>query len=110
MKVQQGRNDTVKVKVADAVCLRYVNTYTPLFDCRSECERLLSKDCLFMLSQDCDNLCYGVHSEKCATKELFGIATGHDSSSSTTRHCTVLTMALALLCLIIGGLYGVRER
>lgn len=51
MKVQMGRNDTVKVKMADAVCLEYVNTYTPLFDCRSNCEKLLSKDCRFMLSQ-----------------------------------------------------------
>lgn len=82
MKVQMGRNDTVKVKVADAVCLQYVNTYTPLFDCRSNCENLLSKDCRFMLSQDCDNLCYGVHTEQCATPELFTIATGKDSGSS----------------------------
>jgi len=33
--VELGRNDTVKVKVADATCLQYVKTYTPLFDCRS---------------------------------------------------------------------------
>ena len=30
---------------------------------RSKCTELLSSDCLFMLSQDCDNLCFGVHSE-----------------------------------------------
>ncbi len=34
-QVELGRNDTVKVKVADATCLEYVKTYTPLFDCRS---------------------------------------------------------------------------
>ena len=34
-QVELGRNDTVKVKVADATCLQYVKTYTPLFDCRS---------------------------------------------------------------------------
>ena len=34
-QVELGRNDTVKVKVADAACLQYVKTYTPLFDCRS---------------------------------------------------------------------------
>ena len=27
-----------------------------------------------MLSQDCDNLCYGVHSETCATKVLMNIS------------------------------------
>mmetsp|Transcript_6719 Transcript_6719/g.15679 ORF Transcript_6719/g.15679 Transcript_6719/m.15679 type:complete len:352 (-) Transcript_6719:93-1148(-) len=86
MKVQQGRNDTVKVKVADAICLQYVKTYTPLFDCRTECARLLSSDCLFMLSQDCANLCYGVHSEQCATKSLYQIATGKESAAS--RHVT----------------------
>jgi hypothetical protein len=63
------------------VCLQYVKTYTPLFDCRARCEELLSKDCLFMLSQDCENLCYGVHSEQCANKELYQIATGKDAGS-----------------------------
>jgi hypothetical protein len=51
MKVQRGRNDTVQVKVADAECLEYVQTYTPLFDCLTTCQQKLSKDCLFMLSQ-----------------------------------------------------------
>lgn len=27
-----------------------------------------------MLSQDCDNLCYGVHSETCATKVLMSVS------------------------------------
>jgi hypothetical protein len=45
MRVEMGRNDTVKVKVADATCLEYVKTYTPLFDCRSKCSSLLSKVC-----------------------------------------------------------------
>jgi len=93
MKVQQGRNDTVKVKVADAICLQYVKTYTPLFDCRTECARLLSSDCLFMLSQDCENLCYGVHSEQCATKSLYQIATGKDSGAMS-RHASALSLLL----------------
>mmetsp|Transcript_41555 Transcript_41555/g.98517 ORF Transcript_41555/g.98517 Transcript_41555/m.98517 type:complete len:306 (-) Transcript_41555:141-1058(-) len=81
MRIDQGRNDSVKVKIADAVCLQYVKTYTPLFDCRTRCSELLSTDCLFMLSQDCENLCYGVHSEQCATKDLFQIATGKDAGA-----------------------------
>ncbi|EKX46533.1 hypothetical protein GUITHDRAFT_107736 [Guillardia theta CCMP2712] len=70
MRVEMGRNDTVKVKMAEAACLEYVKTYTPLFDCRSWCTQLLSKDCLYMLSQDCENLCWGVHSERCASRAL----------------------------------------
>mmetsp|Transcript_14528 Transcript_14528/g.29037 ORF Transcript_14528/g.29037 Transcript_14528/m.29037 type:complete len:354 (+) Transcript_14528:247-1308(+) len=100
MKVQQGRNDTVKVKVADATCLQYVKTYTPLFDCRTECSRLLSSDCLFMLSQDCDNLCYGVHSEQCATKSLYQIATGKDSAGPAVRPGAIwASMGVAVLAL-----------
>jgi len=101
--VQMGRNDTVKVKVADAVCLQYVNTYTPLFDCRSNCMKLLSADCRFMLSQDCDNLCYGVHTEQCATPELFSIATGKDSGGAGGPQPVVfLTMLLAVVVSVKG--------
>jgi len=104
MKVQMGRNDTVKVKMADAVCLEYVNTYTPLFDCRSNCEKLLSKDCRFMLSQDCDNLCYGVHTEQCATPELLNVATGKDSGASGGfgGHSAALLLLSAAAALLVG--------
>lgn len=57
-----------------------------------------------MLSQDCDNLCYGVHSEQCATKQLFTIATGKDSSASVARASGVLAAAFALMCALVGGL------
>ena len=53
MTVDRGLNDTVQVKVADATCLQYMQTYAPLFDCRSQCHELLGSDCLFMLSQVC---------------------------------------------------------
>uniref|UniRef100_A0A6T8PDX0 FZ domain-containing protein n=2 Tax=Hemiselmis andersenii TaxID=464988 RepID=A0A6T8PDX0_HEMAN len=106
MKVQEGRNDTVKVKVADAVCLQYVNTYTPLFDCRNNCMQLLSKDCRFMLSQDCDNLCYGVHTEKCATPALFTIATGKDSAAGRGEPTAWLAVLAAVL--VAGVVRGQR--
>jgi hypothetical protein len=49
--------------------------------------------CIFCLSfisfspQECDALCYGVHSERCATKALFSIATGRglDPSAAAPR-------------------------
>jgi len=79
MIVDAGRKDAVKVKVAEAVCLQYLKTYTPHFECKVKCKELLSNDCLFMLSQDCNNLCDGVHSDQCANHQLYQIATGKES-------------------------------
>jgi len=97
MKVDQGRNDTVKVKVSDATCVQYVQTYTPLFDCHRECKSLLSKDCLFMLSQECDDLCFGVHSEKCASKQLYQIATGKSGAAEILPSITLYLATLIVL-------------
>uniref|UniRef100_A0A7S0F2S3 FZ domain-containing protein n=1 Tax=Hanusia phi TaxID=3032 RepID=A0A7S0F2S3_9CRYP len=97
MKVDQGRNDTVKVKVSDATCVQYMQTYTPLFDCRKECQRLLSKDCLFMLSQECEDLCFGVHSEKCASKQLYQIATGKSGAAETIPSLALYLATLTVL-------------
>lgn len=103
MRVELGRNDTVKVKVADATCLEYVKTYTPLFDCRSKCNELLSKDCLYMLTQDCDNLCYGVHSETCATKALYSIATGKNSAAPPRVCSSSLPLFWSLVLALVSG-------
>jgi len=104
MKVDVGRNDTVKVKVADATCLQYVQTYAPLFDCRAQCHQLLSDDCLFMLSQECSELCMGVHTETCATKALYQMATGKSGATSTAA--SVLASLLAAMVALAGSAHA----
>jgi len=100
MTVDRGLNDTVQVKVADATCLQYMQTYAPLFDCRSQCHELLGSDCLFMLSQECSELCMGVHTETCATKALYQMATGKSSADSLASSVCSLSSFLAVLLVV----------
>mmetsp|Transcript_3562 Transcript_3562/g.7868 ORF Transcript_3562/g.7868 Transcript_3562/m.7868 type:complete len:333 (-) Transcript_3562:137-1135(-) len=108
MKVERGRNDTVLVKVADSACLEYVQTFTPLFDCKRTCAEKLSTDCLFMLSQDCEQLCYGVHTETCANKQLYQIATGGDRSPAA-RPSPSAPLALLLGFVLLAVLPATRR-
>ena len=54
--------------------------------------------------QDCDNLCYGVHTEQCATPELLNVATGKDSGASGGfgGHSTALFLMSAVAALLVG--------
>jgi len=103
MKVEKGLNDTVQVKVADATCLQYVQTYAPLFDCRAQCHQLLSDDCLFMLSQECSELCMGVHTETCATKALYQMATGKSMGVRAIPQVSASGSALAAAFVVVAN-------
>ena len=103
MRVEKGLNDTVQVKVADATCLQYEQTYAPLFDCRSQCHQLLSDDCLFMLSQECSELCMGVHTETCATKALYQMATGKSTAGRVGPQAATLGSTLAVILLVVAN-------
>ena len=90
------------VQMTDGVQLLHLTrlqTYAPLFDCRSQCHQLLSGDCLFMLSQECSELCMGVHTETCASKALYQMATGKSSASAL---CSSWLLASFLALVLLG--------
>mgnify|MGYP006876810378 FL=1 len=59
--------------------------------------------------QNCNQLCYGVHTESCANKQLYQIATGGDRSPSTRpTPATSVTLVVAALVLFLAPAAAAR--